>query len=289
MAVDASESSGIVRSDQPRDEESKLLRLGAGRFATVFVVEGGAFRALKLVTDNTRAAELEKEYIYLQLIYTRCYHKGSFFHLPRPYSFHASMFAYAEVLNFPTTGILDHAMYSMQRVMPVPPALSSRIRAKFFPAQLRDGLKYKPFLARLYLGKRPQPPPESGRPVFFNHCNFPLTAEMLDELGLPVADIAEGMGRLLSRIHYQAGQDGRDIEFVLGGDKRDQPKFFCIDFNQMRNWDDVQELVTSFTTNDPYYPRPGMMYWDAFKSAYLDEAPISASASARQFVQRLEQ
>ncbi|KAJ9522626.1 hypothetical protein QJQ45_019704, partial [Haematococcus lacustris] len=195
--------------------------------------------------------------------------------------FHASMFAYAEVLNFPTTGILDHAMYSMQRVLPVPPALSSRIRAKFFPAQLRDGLKYKTFLARLYLGKYPQPPPES--------CNFPLTAEMLDELGLPVADIAEGMGRLLSRIHYLAGQDGRDIEFVLGGDKHDRPKFFCIDFDQMRDWDDVQQLVTSFTTNDPYYPRPGMMYWDAFKSAYLDEAPISASASARQFVERLEQ
>ncbi|KAJ9523221.1 hypothetical protein QJQ45_024005 [Haematococcus lacustris] len=273
--------SSLLTSDQPRDEESKLLRLGAGRFATVFAATGGAFRALKLVKDNTRAAELEEEYNHLELIYTRCHQKGSFFRLPRPYSFHASIFAYAEVLNFPTTGILDHAMYSMQRVLPVPPALSSRIRAKFFPAQLRDGLKYKTFLARLYLGKYPQPPPES--------CNFPLTAEMLDELGLPVADIAEGMGRLLSRIHYLAGQDGRDIEFVLGGDKHDRPKFFCIDFDQMRDWDDVQQLVTSFTTNDPYYPRPGMMYWDAFKSAYLDEAPISASASARQFVKRLEQ
>jgi hypothetical protein len=94
---------------------------------------------------------------------------------------------------------------------------------------------------------------------------------------------------LLSRIHYIAGQDGRDIEFVLGGDKHDKPKYFCIDFNQMRNWGAVQQLVSSYVSNDPYYPRPQMKCWDQFKQAYLNEAPVTSAAIAHSFVAGIEQ
>ena len=104
--------------------------------------------------------------------------------------------------------------------------------------------------------------------------------EALDVLDHPtVDDIAYGMGEMLGRLHWCGGYDGRDVEFVMGGASFSGVAMQVIDFNQvcrhpasstpkvwpfplfkMRPWsrkkEEINQLVESFFTNDPYYPRP---------------------------------
>ncbi|GAQ78122.1 hypothetical protein KFL_000080260 [Klebsormidium nitens] len=152
----------------------------------------------------------------------------------------------------------------------VPKAMEHFPSYSFFPAGFKDNKQS--FVARIYLGKDCTEPKR-----FFNPLNFPLDANRLSQLevGVPIAEIARDMGRLLSRIHFKAGFDGRDIEFVLGGHQSNPLRkigFYCFDFNQLRTWKSAQDLVDSFLANDPYYPRPGHEYWDDFRTGYLLEA-----------------
>ena len=84
------------------------------------------------------------------------------------------------------------------------------------------------------------------------------------------------MGRTLGGINFLTGADGRDIEFVLGGDPDDplrRPGYACIDFNQLRRHsDDPAVIVDAWVLNDPYYPRPASVYWAHFESGYKEVA-----------------
>lgn len=100
---------------------------------------------------------------------------------------------------------------------------------------------------------------------------------------------------MLARLHWRGNIDGRDIEWVLGGDGLAGISYFVIDFNQARslhlyfnpelitvlflqsrewgkNMKGVSELVTAFMSNDPYYPRPRPQdpLYQTFRTAYLD-------------------
>lgn len=87
---------------------------------------------------------------------------------------------------------------------------------------------------------------------------------------IDIHEIALEMGKTLARIHFRAKRDARDVEFVIGGRDLENYCFFCLDFNQMRPWTQLQELV--FFANDPYYPRPGQQYWPSFCLGYTMEA-----------------
>ena len=84
-----------------------------------------------------------------------------------------------------------------------------------------------------------------GRPNrFFNSANFPLDVSRYHKL-LEVAveeghclypsveDIAYGMGETLGHLHWRAGYDGRDIEFIMGGESFSGVALYIIDFNQV--------------------------------------------------------
>ncbi|GAQ92839.1 hypothetical protein KFL_011630010 [Klebsormidium nitens] len=126
----------------------------------------------------------------------------------------------------------DACMYVMERVWPVPPPLMDIVREAFFPEAFKDN--EQSFVSRLYLGKQCA---KTRR--FFNPLNFPLDVKRLAALNVPVstAKIAHDMGAMLARIHFSARNDGRDIEFVQGGDAFNPlavPAFYCFDFNQVR-------------------------------------------------------
>lgn len=48
-----------------------------------------------------------------------------------------------------------------------------------------------------------------------------------------VDDIAHGMGEMLGRLHWHAGYDGHDIEFIMGGASFSGIAMNVIDFNQV--------------------------------------------------------
>lgn len=101
-----------------------------------------------------------------------------------------------------------------------------------------------PTLCRLYFGKVIKELGPGGRPNrFFNSANFPLDVSRYGKL-LEVAvegdcvypsveDVAYGMGEMLGRLHWHAGYDGRDVEFVMGGASFSGVAMYIIDFNQV--------------------------------------------------------
>ncbi|EFJ13268.1 hypothetical protein SELMODRAFT_424621 [Selaginella moellendorffii] len=270
-------------------EVTEIVRLGAGSFATVYVWQSRNNVAIKCLADASRFPELLDEFENHQKISKACQGaENLLFLVPKPVEFFPSLASLAECLRMDLSLLPNiPAAYTMQRVWPVPPALADSIRAKFFPAL--HSRYSKPFVARIYLGAKRQ----HLASRFFNASNFPLDANRCKELGLPIESLAQEMGRLLARIHHLAGLDGRDIEFVVGGDELrtfSDPGFACFDFNQCKpHNNNVDALADSFFVNDPYYPRPGMEFWDEFKDGYLREADRTESVRlARMFLDMVE-
>jgi hypothetical protein len=176
--------------------------------------------------------------------------------------------------------------YAMQRVWPIPSKYNTMIQEKFFPPNNKVG-KYN-FIARIYIGQESLP----RSSLFFNPNSFPLDVERMvqiglpvAQIGLPVAQIAHDMGLMLGSIHFVTQKDGRNIEFVVGGDVGDTKlQYFCIDFNQMRDHKGSAKcLFESFRQNDPYYPRPQSPY------PYFKVAQEKDLALARDFITCIEE
>ncbi|KAM0431281.1 hypothetical protein ACHAPT_005251 [Fusarium lateritium] len=171
-------------------------------------------------------------------------------------------------------------------------------------------------LARVYLGRRRSP--KQPRQVNFSLRNFNLCLDQMTELNLPVASYASVIGEALAIIHWAANVDGYDIEFVLGSEastssqhqpassgqsaqtpmresssnliegRRKTTRIWVLDFNLCTQWEErigweqpealIEQLVTAFFENDPYYPLPlvdndlGKQLWSVFRDSYLAKA-----------------
>lgn len=158
----------------------------------------------------------------------------------------------------------DVPAYIMDRAHVLPIQVRSSVRDLFYTEQARSQNVEPPRMCRLYLGKILRPSQSIGSMI-----NFPIdiarytTLLRLFEGGelIGLDQIAGGMGEMLGRIHWVAGYDGRDIEFVMAGSGLGV-RYYVIDFNQMRRFDreewqsNVEGLIDAFFSNDPYYPRP---------------------------------
>jgi hypothetical protein len=228
-------------------------RIGAGSFATVFIVHGGPC-AYKVIHDTTNAETLLKEYTMLSSLHLTC-NPDSFFALPRPFVFHNPQTNVLTVQphrslhrsprltfsaeTFSTLGFTAPT-YVMDRVFVLPLRISNPIRDLYYPPHAKE--TNPPPLCRLYFGKvLDVAPVQTSRPNhFFNSSNFPLDVARYTALAArlplpPVAEVVEGMGEMLARLHWRGNVDGRDIEFVMGGDGYEGISFFVIDFNQARH------------------------------------------------------
>jgi hypothetical protein len=99
------------------------------------------------------------------------------------------------------------------------------------------------------------------------------------------------MGLMLGSIYFVTQKNGRDIEFVVGGDVGDTKlQYFCIDFNQMRDHKgSAKFLFESFHQNDPSYPRPQSPYWIHFVRRYFKVAQEKDLTLARDFITYIEE
>lgn len=124
----------------------------------------------------------------------------------------------------------------MNRVFALPDQASKSICARYIPKALvaDPGLR----LCRLYFGKIYT----DETPRLVNTSNFPLDVERFnvlrhdnEDLGLPSAEeVALEMGDMLASIHWRAGLDARNVEFIMGGDGiTSSITFYVIDFNQV--------------------------------------------------------
>lgn len=241
-----------------QEEPATPQRIGSGSFASIYVVRGGLL-AFKVVHVPAQANALRFEFEALQTVYRLC-DSDSFFRIPKPMSYydprddtllHTPPSPSLRQSRRSTSGrrlpLVDaevfHALsrpdpvYAMDRVFALPNKASKPICTRHIPKApgADPGLR----LCRLYFGKI-----YTGEtPRFVNTSNFPLDVgrfNMLrrdnEDLGLPSAEeVALEMGDMLARIHWRAGFDARDVEFVMGGDgMTSSVTFYVIDFNQVK-------------------------------------------------------
>ncbi|KIK25866.1 hypothetical protein PISMIDRAFT_96188 [Pisolithus microcarpus 441] len=249
--------------------EWKIITIGRGSFASISVLTGRpiAFKHV-IIPAKEKIQELLREFETLCFIYETC-NKDSFFAIPRPFAFY------------------DPANRASFRAVNRP--LGPHLRRGTHMDKARD-----PSLCRIYFGKVISEVGRGGRPnLFLNSANFPLDVARYrkilenDRAGEypSVEEIVYGMGEMLGRLHWLAGNDGRDIEFVLGGIAFIVLHMLaCVSLIpsvQVRSWEktpkDVPMLVEAFFINDPYYPRPipGNPLYAEFKRGYLSVFPTA--------------
>ena len=235
----------FIMSESDINPEWRLVPIGRGSFATISILSGRPV-AFKHVTVRERSVELKTEFEVLRSLYGFC-DTDSFFGVPRPLAFYDPHrpTSFLSASGSPPSESrrrrplrplvsegdfklleLDTAAYAMDQVLPIPLSTAKTIRTLFYPPNMPKALN--PTLCRLYFGKVIKELGPGGRPNrFFNSANFPLDASRYRKL-LEVAiesdyvypsieDIAYGMGEMLGRLHWCAGYDGRDVEFVMGG------------------------------------------------------------------------
>lgn len=240
--------------------EWRFVTIGRGSFASVSVLTGHPI-AFKHVILPERSQELRKEFDTLLSIYGSC-DTDSFFAIPRPLAFYdpstpASFVApprspHSTSRRRPlrprvTEGDfkmlnLDTAAFAMDHVPPLSLVVADTVRKLFYPPN--SSTARSPSLCRVYFGKVISEVGKDGGPNrFFNSANFPLDVDRYqmikaldhaDECGYPdVQEIVFGMGEMLGRLHWRAGYDARDVEFVMGGASFSGVALFVIDFNQV--------------------------------------------------------
>jgi hypothetical protein len=238
----------------------RLLSIGRGSFASVSILSGRPV-AFKHVIVRERHIELKAEFEALRSLYDFC-DTDSFFAIPKPLAFYdpynPGSFISADNSPPPKSRRrprrslvsegdfklleLDTAAFAMDQVLPIPLSTAKIIRTLFYPPNMPKALD--PTLCRLYFGKvRKELAPGERPNRFFNSANFPLDVSRYRKLletavegdcEYPsVEDIVYGMGEMLGYVHWRAGYDGRDVEFIMGGASFSGVAMYIIDFNQV--------------------------------------------------------
>ncbi|KAI1880167.1 hypothetical protein JX265_001788 [Neoarthrinium moseri] len=181
-----------------------------------------------------------------------------------------------------------------QRIPPIPKNGRDVLINKYCSPPLADNIsadvKNSDCLVRPYLGRRKFGQRES-KVHFFSLRNYPLHIDQMSDLDLDPPQYATGMAKALAFMHWSAGVDANDVEFVLAPAPRPAtPRFhsqqlgshnlWILDFDCCRRMrmdqDGVMQAAQAFLRNDPFYPRPGREntedkeLWNHFRNTFLE-------------------
>jgi len=185
-----------------------------------------------------------------------------------------------------------------ERIFPLPlsvrAAIVDALCSKSIKKQKEAFLKQpenKDCLVRLYLGRRN----DNSKSANVRLRNFLLHVNEMEHLKLDTAMYAVTMARALAVMHWTAGIDANDVEFVLGSSPANNSiSIWLLDFNQCKEFEHnsqgLKQLVDGFWWNDPYYPRPNDdALWQTFKIAYLEASDeLSGGPMAKDFIDAVE-
>ncbi|KAI1157557.1 hypothetical protein F5B18DRAFT_669419 [Nemania serpens] len=186
---------------------------------------------------------------------------------------------------------------TMERILPLPKVVRRAMIQKFYPdkngacdehlvAQLLCKRENKHCLARIYLGKGTIAMAKES----FTLRNFPLTLDIMSDLGLDMVRFATMIGSAYAIMHWAANVTGDDVEFVLGtstaaySSTQDRAvHMYLLDFGQCERvfmHDDKEDIFQAFKgsmvlqQNQIYLPHPKRTTttYQAWKSAYLSTA-----------------
>ncbi|KAL5119173.1 hypothetical protein ACEQ8H_002881 [Pleosporales sp. CAS-2024a] len=227
----------------------------------------------------------------------------------------------------------NHGLVS-ERIFPLPQPVREAIVDALCPKEIvaiRDEFlnqaENKDCLVRLYLGRRHDN--RTSKPQNIKMRNFPLHVNEMERIGLETKNFALVMAKALAILHWKAGVDANDVEFVLGGspvisgnptlqellasDSEAAGKLYfsdfdhrtlsvwLLDFNECRQFKQdesgLAQLIKAFWFNDPYYPRPmatnarDKELWNAFSSHYLEVSAglVGNHSGPKSFIDGIEE
>jgi hypothetical protein len=241
--------------------------------------------------------------------------------VPQTCDFHgpdaAEFWTAATLERFPEADRTRGAAFHMEHIPPVAETFRERLVREFYASDesvqrhvLRKAENLD-CLVRLYFGgdtSTSQTPSLSLSPLPRYGSddtlrNFPLSLDgAREKMGLDVHAYAEEMALGLVVLHWAAGIDGQDTEFVLGAGGGAPPatttpsemRLWMLDFDKCARFPDLRakarhgpdevarRYLVAVTGNDPYFPHPrrGDELWAVFRRAYLRASGVVIAATA---------
>ncbi|KAJ5795884.1 uncharacterized protein N7518_004424 [Penicillium psychrosexuale] len=255
-------------------------------------------------------------------------------HIPKLYSWEtpeSNSFWINNSLYFPKTADVQNFALISSRVFPIPLPVREAIVDVLCPPTLQEYKseflakpENKNCLIRVYLGRRMR---NRTNPNVkdFKLRNFPLHVNEMEFLQLDTSAFAQVMAQTLAILHWKAGVDGNDVEFILGSSPLLSPiprsdeitgvgecslghrfdlsrrsiSLWLIDFNMCAKFEKspagLKLIVDAFIWNDPYYPSPELTtandkkLWSEFRKRYLEVSRVlTTSAMPGQFIAEIE-
>ncbi|KAI4231168.1 MAG: hypothetical protein L6R40_007813 [Gallowayella cf. fulva] len=191
------------------------------------------------------------------------------------------------------------------RIPPFTDEVRNTIAERYCPPALIPSIKTsKPdedCLIRPYLGRqRHGQKQKQSKFQAFSLRNYPLHIDQIEELQLDGTLYARVMAETLARLYWIGHIDANDVEFVLAPPRDHQTapgsadgltiqssvlgnhRVWLLDFDccEPMSQDEarVEQAVSAFYKNDPFYPRPGksddrdQRLWMAFKDHFLSSS-----------------
>ncbi|KAK4442730.1 hypothetical protein QBC34DRAFT_443925 [Podospora aff. communis PSN243] len=229
---------------------------------------------------------------------------------------------------FPAEYRQPGTMVQMERILPLPRIIRRSFIVQFYPnngvpldADSVDEILHetanKHCLARTYLGRKTGPISSSRG---FSLRNIPLSLDTMLELELDVKGLANPIGQAFAIMHWGAGVNGDDVEFVLGTSALEDESqggalglqhravgFYLLDFGQCDavdledEKDDVyQAFKGAMVTGDnqlfiPHFQRSRDIF-ESFRGGYIaaaevimDEKGIKNKFDAVEFMREYEE
>ncbi|KAK2011661.1 hypothetical protein LZ32DRAFT_629411 [Colletotrichum eremochloae] len=322
-----------------KDSTDQLQKIGAGHCGSVWAASSPRSSLVIKREDGGEGRSITHEYnMHRHVI--RCLQSPRVatgiirtrINLPRCEGFlsHEDEATWSQILpRLPKTYTSCNALIS-EKIPPLPREvrkfLSERLNIGENPDEVADDANNAHCLARPYLGRRKHrrtitDESKPRRLRFYSLRNLPLHADQMEDLGLDLESYALVMADTLAFLHWSAGVDANDVEFVLAQGRPDaKPEaeapssasadfqttalgshsMWILDFDCCRKMTmdeaGIKQACKSFWRNDPYYPRPGsdskndQRLWDAFQGRFLETSGRlleGESEAVRQLPQRL--
>lgn len=229
--------------------------------------------------------------------------------VPRPYKLIRQSddeFWAENASKFPAAYQTPSTALQMERILPLPKVLRKALISHFHPSpdpatvvRILDRTPDKHCLVRTYLGRKNRPKQLTDGE--FSLRNFQLYLNPMRGMSLDVMGLATSTGEAFAIMHWGAGVDGDDVEFVLGTSATTetdmaQPDLqhravglYLLDFGQCQSVDlfneDVQDVYQGFKAamimgdNQLFIPHPKETeLFRAFSEAYKKIAGLVLKA-----------
>ncbi len=284
-------------------------RIGQGFCGTVWADATGSTstHALKR-EDKGPGRSLHNDYLMHQMAFQSLSASSSTAYVPSCYKYVSSdhqTWWDEHLSRFPKDFQLPCNILITDRIPPFQKTVRDTIIDHYCPESLRSSIRSsepdQDCLIRPYLGRRRRLERQS-RFKAFSLRNYPLHVDQIEDLALDCALYARTMAETLAVLYWKAHIDANDVEFVLAPPPKaghstsfEEPlahhsdirslslgehAVWILDFDCCKPipLDDkgVDQAVSAFYRNDPYYPRPGsgdakdQALWIVFKDRFLE-------------------